>query len=58
VRKPKNLDRYVPVAQAAAALRKLADDLERRGREGDLVDWSLDLRCWNHTWEQEKAAKK
>lgn len=49
MRKPRDLDRYVPAVNAAAQLQAIAADLERGG---GLVKFNLQLSFWQPGWER------
>lgn len=47
MKRPKDIDKYIPAEAAAAQLRRLADTLERGG---DLLWWSLRFKAWDDAW--------
>jgi hypothetical protein len=56
-RKPRNLDRYSPAAEAIRGLEALAADLRKNAREGDLIRWDINLSFWNPDWERQPRPK-
>jgi len=54
MRKPRDLDRYGTPEEAAAALREIADMVEKRD---GLMRCQVELRFWDPEWETKAAAK-
>lgn len=55
-RRPRSMAGYVPSAQAAAMLRKAADDIGRDRRPLLLVKVKLDICFWDEAWADKPAA--
>lgn len=50
MKRPLNLDEYLPAKQATQALRDYADDLERRAEAGEMLKIAFTTDRWNETW--------
>lgn len=56
MRRPRNLDQYLPAKQAAQALRDYADDLERRAEPGEMLRITFETSRWNEAWREPPPA--